>query len=69
MQKFNANYKKILEQLDGGNFERPGMGTGPNMNFGGVTPSGFKGSGPAGVAPGETTLVKIKINRKKKKTT
>jgi len=69
MQKFNESFRKILEGLADGSFERPGMGTGPNINFNGSLPAGFKGSGPAGIAPGQTDFVKIKINKKKKKTT
>ena len=69
MENFNNSFKKIIEGLAGGNFERAGIGDGPNIDFNGNLPSGFKGSGTAGIAPGETSFIKIKIKNKKKKST
>jgi hypothetical protein len=38
-----------------------------NVNTTGPLPTGFKGSGPAGIAPGGTSTVLLKIPKKKKK--
>ena len=38
---------------------------GPNINFPGPLPAGFKGAGAPGIAPGAETPVKIKITKKK----
>ena len=45
---------------------RPMPSPGPNVNFTGPLPTGFKGAGPVGIAPGAETPVKIKISKKKK---
>jgi hypothetical protein len=39
--------------------------SGPNINFTGPVPAGFKGAGASGIAPGAETPVKIKITKKK----
>lgn len=51
-------------------YGRPAPTPGPNINFSGPLPSGFKGSGIPGIAPGSEGFVAIKIpkNKKKKKT-
>ena len=46
---------------------RPAPSPGPNINFRGPVPSGFKGAGPQGIAPGQQDQVIIKLTTKKKK--
>jgi hypothetical protein len=38
-----------------------------NVNFQGVTPTGFLGSGPTGIAPSSMSPVLVKFHKKKKK--
>jgi hypothetical protein len=65
MSKFNEVVNKIFEGITNGSFDRPGQGTGPNIDSRGVVPSGFKGSGPQGIAPGKESTLLIKLNKKK----
>ena len=46
---------------------RPAPSPGPNINFKGAIPAGFKGAGPQGIAPGQQDQVIIKVTPKKKK--
>lgn len=65
MKAFNTAIKKILEGLADGSFSRPGQGAGPNIDVRGSIPSGFKGAGPQGIAPGKESTLLIKLNKKK----
>lgn len=65
MSTFNETIVKIYEGLANGSFDRPGQGTGPNIDSRGVIPSGFKGSGPQGIAPGKESTLLIKLSKKK----
>lgn len=46
---------------------RPMPSPGPNINFSGPLPVGFKGAGVPGIAPGAEQPVLIKLPKKKKK--
>lgn len=65
MSKFNKTIDAIYEGLADGSFARPGQGTGPNINVRGAIPTGFKGAGPQGIAPGKESLLLIKVDKKK----
>ena len=47
---------------------RPAPSPGPNINFRGPLPTGFKGANLPGIAPdpGQTVLVKVSKKKKKK---
>lgn len=73
---FNNRVSKLLEdfnvyprakKID----SRPAPVAGKNINFTGTLPTGFKGAGLPGIAPGQesTVLVKLPQKKKKKKTT
>lgn len=49
---------------------RPAPAPGPNINFRGPTPQGFKGANLPGIAPdaGQTVLIKLPKKKKKKST-
>lgn len=70
------NFRKFVEQLkeDFNIFPRaraiqgrPMPSPGPNINFSGPLPTGFKGAGAPGTAPGAETPIKIKITKNKKR--
>jgi len=70
--KFNSLVAKLLEDFNvypqTRNIQgRPAPSPGPNINFRGPLPSGFKGAGPQGIAPGQQDQVVIKMVTKKKK--
>lgn len=70
--KFDSLINKILEDFNvypqAKNIQgRPAPSPGPNIDFRGPVPTGFKGSGPAGIAPGAQDQVVIKLPKKKKK--
>ena len=46
---------------------RPMPSSGPNINFSGPLPVGFKGAGSPGIAPGAEQPVLIQLPKKKKK--
>lgn len=69
MKSFDIKIKEIYESLASGSFDRPGQGTGPNISSRGVIPSGFKGSGPQGIAPGQESTLLIKVGKKKNQRT
>lgn len=46
---------------------RPMPSPGPNINFSGPLPVGFKGAGVPGIAPGAEQPVIIRLPKKKKK--
>jgi hypothetical protein len=48
---------------------RPAPSPGPNIDFRGPMPTGFKGSGPQGIAPGQENQILIKANKKKNQRT
>jgi hypothetical protein len=67
-------FKKFIENIKEGfnifpkarTIQRRSMPSpGPNINFPGPLPAGFKGAGAPGIAPGAETPVKIKITKKK----
>lgn len=66
MRQFEEKLKEIYEGIANGSFDRPGQGTGPNINFTGDLPSGFKGAGSPGIAPGQQSTLLLKVNKKKK---
>jgi len=63
--KFDDSIKKIYEGLGNGSFDRPGQGTGPNIDDRGLLPQGFKGANLPGIAPSSGTGILIKVNKKK----
>lgn len=44
---------------------RPMPSPGPNINFTGAIPSGFKGAGSPGIAPGAEQTILLKQSKKK----
>ena len=72
MNKFDKECLKILEGFNvypkakGVNGLPPPMPS-TNVNSQGAIPTGFKGSGPTGIAPSATSTVLIKFPKKKKK--
>lgn len=70
--KFNSLVIKLLEDFNvypqARNIQgRPAPSSGPNIDFRGPLPAGFKGAGPQGIAPGQQDQVVIKLISKKKK--
>lgn len=72
--KFNNIVKQLIEDfnifprakhING----RPGPKSGPNIDFRGATPTGFKGANLPGIAPDPGPTVLIKMSKKKKKKT
>ena len=70
--KFDSKISKLLEdfnvyprakKID----SRPPPITGKNVNFTGPAPTGFKGAGLPGIAPGQESTVLVKLPKKKKK--
>jgi len=67
--KFNTVVSRLLEDFNiypqAKNIQgRPAPVPGPNVDFRGAIPTGFKGSGPQGIAPGQQAQVLIKVNKK-----
>lgn len=70
--KFDSVVTKLLEDFNvypqAKNIQgRPAPSSGPNIDFRGSLPTGFKGAGPQGIAPGQQDQVVIKLITKKKK--
>jgi len=42
------------------------LSPGPNINFTGPLPAGFKGAGAPGIAPGAETPIKLRLPKNKK---
>ena len=70
--RFDTKISKLLEdfnvyprakKID----SRPPPITGKNINFAGAMPAGFKGAGLPGIAPGQESMVLVKLPKKKKK--
>lgn len=66
MKRFEEALKEIYEGIANGSFDRPGQGTGPNINVTGSLPAGFKGAGLPGIAPGQESTLFLKVTKKKK---
>jgi hypothetical protein len=69
---FNKELNKILEGFNVYPKSRSVNGLQPpvpstNVNSVGPIPTGFKGSGPAGIAPSNMSTVLVKFPKKKKK--
>lgn len=70
--KFDSEVKRLLEDFNIYPRARAIQGRqapveGPNVAGVGSLPTGFKGSGPAGIAPGGMGTVLVKLPKKKKK--
>lgn len=67
--RFNLVVSKLLEDFNIFPKAKNIAGTGPNINFRGPLPTGFKGANLPGIAPssGEPVLIKLPKNKKKKK--
>jgi len=71
MNRFDQAVEKILEDFNvypqaRNVYGRPAPSPGPNINFTGPLPSGFKGAGIPGIAPGQESGVVVKWPKKKK---
>jgi len=69
--KFNSVVSKILEDFNiypqARNIQgRPPPSPGPNVDFRGPQPTGFKGANIPGIAPDSGEGILIKVNKKKK---
>lgn len=69
---FDSEVKKLLEGFNIYPKARAIQGRqapieGPNVAGVGSLPTGFKGAGPAGIAPGGTSTILIKAPKKKKR--
>lgn len=72
LNNFDLEIKKILEGFNVYPRARAIQGrqapiSGPNVDGVGPLPTGFKGAGPAGIAPGNMSTILIKAPKKKKK--
>lgn len=72
LNKFNGLVQDILEGFNVYPKPRAIQGRqapvqGPNVNGTGPLPTGFKGSGPTGIAPSNTATVLLPVPKKKKK--
>jgi len=71
MNRFDQRVNKILEDFNvypqaRNVYGRPAPSPGPNINFTGPLPTGFKGAGIPGIAPGPESGVLVKWPKKKK---
>jgi hypothetical protein len=69
---FDSEVKRLLEDFNIYPRARAIQGrqapvAGPNVNGAGALPTGFKGAGPAGIAPGNMSMILIKAPKKKKR--
>lgn len=72
LNSFNSEIEKILEGFNVYPRARAIQGRqapveGPSVSGVGSLPTGFKGSGPAGIAPSGMSTILIKVPKKKKK--
>jgi len=72
MSTFDTVVNKLLEDFNiypqsKNIYGRPAPSPGPNINFTGSLPAGFKGAGIPGIAPGQESGVIVAIPKKKKK--
>ena len=69
---FNQRVNQLLEDFNiypqaRHIYGRPGPSPGPNINFSGPLPVGFKGGGIPGISGGAESTVIVKLPKKKKK--
>jgi hypothetical protein len=65
--KFDEIYLKLLEDFNIPPKVKHVQGYGPNVNFRGAQPRGFKGANTPGIAPDAGEQILIKLPKKKKK--
>lgn len=63
--KFNKIYDSIIKETIT-SVPMYAASTGKNIDFRGPLPTGFKGAGPQGIAPGATDSILLRLTNKKK---
>lgn len=64
--KFNKIYDSIIKETIT-SVPMYGAGVGKNIDFRGSLPTGFKGAGPQGIAPGAIDSILLRLPNKKKR--